>query len=138
MDLDRFKLVNDTYGHDAGDAILVEVASRLRECFSDRAAIIRLGGDEFVVVLEGVADAEDVGGLIESFLAALRSPILVGEVEVAVGASIGVSCFPRDGTDANTLLRRADIAMYYAKQGAVTTIDFMTETWIKATWIRHS
>ena len=117
MDLDRFKLVNDTYGHDAGDAILVEVASRLRECFSDRAAIIRLGGDEFVVVLEGVADAEDVGGLIESFLAALRSPILVGEVEVAVGASIGVSCFPRDGTDANTLLRRADIAMYYAKQG---------------------
>ena len=69
-----------------------------------------------MVVLEEVADGEDVRELIESFLAALRSPIPLGEVEVEVRTSIGVSCFPRDGTDGDTLLSRADIAMYYAKQ----------------------
>ncbi len=116
MDLDRFKLINDTYGHDAGDAILVEFASRLGAVFGSTSSIIRLGGDEFVVVLEEVADGEDVRELIESFLAALRSPIPLGEVEVEVRTSIGVSCFPRDGTDGDTLLSRADIAMYYAKQ----------------------
>ncbi len=116
MDLDRFKEVNDTLGHQAGDAILEQTAARLCEVIRESDTVARLGGDEFSVVLPKV-DADDAVLIAEKLLKALHEPFVVDARPLPLGASIGIALFPDHGEDASTLLRRADVAMYAAKQG---------------------
>ncbi len=116
VDLDDFKSVNDTYGHDAGDALLVEIGSRFLEYAGDMGSVIRQGGDEFVVVLESVSGKDDVKSFVDRLFAALSLPIDIGSGEITVTASIGISLFPEHGDSVNTLLRKADTAMYSAKE----------------------
>jgi diguanylate cyclase (GGDEF)-like protein len=117
LDLDGFKPVNDTFGHEAGDVLLRTVADRLRGCLRPADTAARLGGDEFVVLLNGPVDRFGVDRVIERIRAQLEVPILLGEgVVTTVGASIGVALGDLSTTDADTLVRNADIAMYAAKR----------------------
>ncbi len=114
LDLDDFKMVNDTLGHDVGDALLIGVAGRLARCVGPHDTVARLGGDEFVVVLEG-ADAPAADRVIDRMIDALAAPVIVDGHELTIRASVGVAD-GRSGDDAGTLLRLADIAMYEAKK----------------------
>ena len=116
MDLDRFKEVNDTLGHESGDILLCEISRRLSELVGDRGTIARLGGDEFAVLLPSVEGASEAAATAEELLVALEQPFPVGDLNLEVGASIGVVLSPDHGTDAATLLQRADVAMYAAKE----------------------
>jgi diguanylate cyclase (GGDEF)-like protein len=116
LDLDRFKAVNDTLGHMAGDELLVEVANRLQNCVRKADTIARLGGDEFTVVLEELESKLDAEAICNKIIHALEQPIVVQRHELYVTTSIGVTFFPVDDTDANALLRNADAAMYRAKE----------------------
>jgi len=116
IDLDRFKPVNDTMGHSAGDLLLQEVAARLSGCIREGDTIARLGGDEFAVIQAGLGlSAADATTLAERLLAAAAAPYVINGQDVAIGASIGISFAPEDGDEADGLLRKADIAMYRAK-----------------------
>jgi diguanylate cyclase (GGDEF)-like protein len=115
LDLDGFKDVNDTLGHHAGDDILVEVAKRLKETVGDRGLVARLGGDEFAFVITEPLDAADLGQVGLEILEALTLPLTVGDLELALRASLGASLAPQHGEDSSLLLRRADVAMYEAK-----------------------
>ncbi|RAI45287.1 putative bifunctional diguanylate cyclase/phosphodiesterase [Rhodoplanes roseus] len=115
IDLDRFKFINDSLGHAAGDLLLKEVAVRLARCVGADDVVSRLGGDEFVMLLRGVHEAEDVAVVARAVLAAVAEPIVVLGQECSVTASIGVAFHPTDGHDAETLTRNADAAMYMAK-----------------------
>lgn len=115
MDLDRFKLVNDTLGHPIGDLLLCEVAARLRAALRRIDLVARLGGDEFAVLLPGYASA-DAERVAAGLLKTLEQPITIEGQLVDVGASIGIVAYPQHGTDMNALMRRADIAMYVAKR----------------------
>ncbi|MDO9226526.1 MAG: EAL domain-containing protein [Pseudomonadota bacterium] len=125
IDLDNFKLVNDTLGHEAGDVLLVTVAERLRNLMRVGDSVCRLGGDEFVILLHpcGRGEAQSVA---ERALDAIGQPVLVYEQEVYVGGSIGIARFPEDGMDANALLRCADTAMYQAKDNGRNNHQFYT------------
>ncbi len=116
VDLDRFKLVNDTLGHAAGDELLKQLAARLVECLRETDIVARWGGDEFVIGLMEIGDRRDVGAVAEKLLDALRTPFDVSGHLSTVSASIGVSVFPDDGRDLDALVRHADTAMYRAKQ----------------------
>ncbi len=116
MDLDRFKEVNDTFGHHFGDALLKQVAFRLRNQIRDDHVVARLGGDEFALVLPRMDDANSVATTARRILGTLEQPFVIEGQVLEVGASIGIALFPAHGTDARTLLRRADVAMYAAKQ----------------------
>src|SRR5947209_20137797 len=115
IDLDRFKDVNDTLGHLAGDQLLQEVAFRLRQALRASDTVARLGGDEFAVVLPD-ADAHAATLAAQKVVEALGASLLLEGCEVAVGASVGIAVYPEHGGDAETLLRKADVAMYVAKQ----------------------
>lgn len=115
IDLDLFKQINDTLGHAAGDAVLKQVAARLAACIEEGDTLARMGGDEFTAILTGVSGAADAVAYARRLLAAVRAPCHAGEYELFVTASIGVSLFPSDGSDPDTLLRNADAAMYSAK-----------------------
>jgi diguanylate cyclase (GGDEF)-like protein/PAS domain S-box-containing protein len=117
MDLDRFKEVNDTLGHHAGDLLLQQVGTRLHGALRQVDTIARLGGDEFAVILHGTG-AEGVSAIVETLLLRLQAPFLVEGQPVAIGASIGVAVWPAHGQEADTLMRRADVAMYVAKRGS--------------------
>ncbi|HIJ37343.1 MAG TPA: diguanylate cyclase [Rhodospirillaceae bacterium] len=117
LDLDGFKPVNDRYGHTAGDVVLVEIAARLRSCMRGGDTVARLGGDEFVFLLLGLDRFEECRIALERILSAINQPIAINDVAVTVSASIGVTIFPTDGGDADTLLQHADQAMYQAKLG---------------------
>ena len=117
LDLDHFKHVNDAYGHSAGDDLLKEVAARLRLCVRESDTVARLGGDEFVIVLVDLVQPEDVEGIAEKITETMSQPIPIGgDREAYVGASIGISIYPRDGEHGETLLRNADMAMYRVKE----------------------
>jgi diguanylate cyclase (GGDEF)-like protein/PAS domain S-box-containing protein len=115
MDLDRFKEVNDTLGHHAGDLLLKQVGTRLRGALRAADTIARLGGDEFAVILPAT-DAAGVIGVVETLLSRLQAPFSVEGQPVVVGASIGTAFSPEHGIEGNTLMRRADVAMYVAKR----------------------
>lgn len=115
IDIDRFKLVNDTLGHSAGDRLLQECARRLTSCLRESDIVARLGGDEFALLIEHFTEIDDVATIARKVLAALCKPFTIGGQEVLVGASIGISHYPHDGMDVETLLTSADTAMYCAK-----------------------
>ena len=116
IDLDRFKEINDTLGHRYGDELLREIARRLEACVGSGGVVARLGGDEFVVLgTDAVADPEVVLARAEQLAECVREPCEIDEMAVSVGASIGIARFPGDGGDMNELMRRADVAMYAAK-----------------------
>ena len=119
VDLDRFKLVNDTRGHDAGDAVLKGAADRIQAQVRESDTVARIGGDEFAIILPKIAGAQDaaiVAGKIIDTLCADFSLGSAGSGNVAIGASVGIAVFPRDGADMDTLFKAADAAMYKAKQ----------------------
>ncbi|MBV8659671.1 MAG: GGDEF domain-containing protein [Burkholderiales bacterium] len=115
IDLDDFKLINDTLGHDAGDELLRVVAKRLLACVRASDTVSRQGGDEFMVLLPGIRQVDDARQIAQKMLTALDEPIEVGGEMRSVRASIGISVYPDHGTTASTLRRHADIAMYRAK-----------------------
>lgn len=115
MDLDRFKNINDTLGHEAGDCLLQQVATRLKDCLRASDVVARWGGDEFTLILTGLRSAEDITRIAERILDRLAAPFLVQEQELFVTASLGIALSPYDGEDGQTLLRNADAAMYQAK-----------------------
>jgi len=115
LDLDRFKEINDSLGHAAGDQLLKTVAARLLECVRASDTVCRLGGDEFVIVLSEVAHARDAAICAEKVLHSLRFPVVVDGHEVRISTSIGIAIFPDDGNDVGSLLQNADSAMYAAK-----------------------
>ncbi len=116
IDLDRFKQVNDSLGHSAGDRLLIEVARRLRETTRESDTIARLGGDEFTVILETAPDTGAAAAAARKILAALSAPVPIGDCRLQVSASIGIACFPDDGRSAEEMIRNADTAMYSAKE----------------------
>ncbi|MCW3150292.1 EAL domain-containing protein [Stutzerimonas stutzeri] len=115
LDLDRFKPVNDTLGHAAGDEVLIGVAQRLKQCIRDDDLVARLGGDEFVMVLSRLGEQDDIARLCERVIAAIGEPFFYEGNKVYIGTSIGVATAPTDGRLASELLRCADIALYQAK-----------------------
>ena len=115
IDLDRFKAINDTLGHEAGDSLLVEIASRCEALLRDNETIARQGGDEFVVVLPEVTHPQHVVRIARELLAAIVQPHKLGAHELSISASIGIAMYPEDGATGSELLRNADVAMYRAK-----------------------
>jgi diguanylate cyclase (GGDEF)-like protein/PAS domain S-box-containing protein len=115
IDLDRFKIVNDTLGHSVGDQLLVQAAQRLRDCVRSGDTVGRLGGDEFAFVLSNIAKVEDAGLVAQKVAASFAQPFILEGQEVYASASIGIAICPVDGTDPDLLLRNADTAMYRAK-----------------------
>lgn len=126
LDLDRFKIVNDTMGHSQGDMLLVETAKRLQGCVRDGDTVARLGGDEFVVLLADVASIDDLTPLAEKILKALAIPIESSGKVFDVSASLGVAIFPQDGTNSGELLQHADTAMYRAKGSGGNSLSFFS------------
>ena len=124
IDLDRFKNINDALGHDVGDEVLQRVAARLQNALRAADILARLGGDEFVVIAEDVTDSETIGSLGQKLLQAVDQPIQVRAQDFVLTASIGVSLYPTDGTDARTLLKNADTAMYRAKEQGRNNLQF--------------
>lgn len=124
VDLDRFKHVNDSLGHAIGDKLLQSVAARLKQCVRNSDTISRQGGDEFVVLLSETTHPTDVAISAQKLLAALRSPHRVGEQDLQITASIGLSVYPEDGEDADTLIKNADAAMYHAKENGCGSYQF--------------
>ncbi len=137
LDLDHFKRINDSLGHSTGDRLLQEVARRLSACVRQSdlvtrsvgsvGGVSRLGGDEFTVLLSEISGADDAGRVARSILEALSEPIVIGHNELRIGVSIGVTVFPNDGADVDTLLRNADVAMYEAKEQGRSNVQFFSE-----------
>jgi len=117
LDLDNFKPINDQFGHSAGDFLLIEVAQRLKTCVRAGDTVSRLGGDEFVLLVSNLADLHECDYAVSRIISALTQPFRISEHNITISASIGVTLYPHDGSDADTLLRHADQAMYAAKQG---------------------
>lgn len=115
LDLDRFKIVNDTLGHAVGDRLLKRVAARLKTLVRGEDIIARLGGDEFVVIADELAHSQDAALLAKKLLGAFTEPVQIGDDEVVTGVSIGISIYPDDATNAEDLIKSADAAMYHAK-----------------------
>jgi diguanylate cyclase (GGDEF)-like protein len=124
IDLDRFKNVNDGLGHEAGDALLAEVADRVRKSLGDGEVVARWGGDEFIVLSAFGRTPAQVKALAEGIIAAISRVFRVGGVDAYVGASIGASFFPADGATREALVRNADVAMYYAKEAGRGGVAF--------------
>ncbi len=124
IDLDRFKNVNDTLGHEAGDRVLLAIAERLKGSLREVDTVSRLGGDEFAVLIEKVTETRLVGSIARKLLKAIADVIMLGNQEYQITASIGISAYPADGSDATTLLKNADIAMYRAKEQGKNNSQF--------------
>src|SRR5690606_30642792 len=126
VDLDRFKFVNDTYGHEIGDKLLREVGRVLRENVRGQDLIGRVGGDEFTVALLNVEEERAAASVARSLVRELGAPFTIDGREIQVSASIGISLYPRDGNDPAALLKSADAAMYQVKEGGKNSFYFST------------
>ena len=126
IDMDRFKPINDTYGHEVGDAVLKEVARRLKTCVRGEDTAGRLGGDEFLVVLSHIHGAANAAHVAQHLVASLSEPYCVGDLVLHSSPSIGISLFPEDGSDLDILLQHADVAMYHAKEEGRGTFRLYT------------
>ena len=116
LDLDRFKAVNDTWGHSAGDAFLRHLAAALKRCVREADLVARVGGDEFVILMPDIQRIENLGGVARKLLAAVSRPVHIKGKVFEVTASVGIACYPEDSEDTEVLLRNADAAMYRAKE----------------------
>lgn len=123
LDLDKFKEINDSFGHEAGDELLRQVAERLIAAVRESDIVARLGGDEFVILLQGFPSANDVVKVANKIVAANANPYLAGEHSFTTSTTIGISFYPQDGETAESLLKNADAAMYHAKQQARGSIQ---------------
>ncbi len=126
LDLDNFKLINDASGHLVGDMLLKYVAERLKHTVREEDSIARLGGDEFVVLVRGANESKDLASIANKILAQISKPIVLDNTEIVVTSSIGISTYPVDGTDADSLLKNADAAMYRAKASGRNQFQFFT------------
>jgi diguanylate cyclase (GGDEF)-like protein/PAS domain S-box-containing protein len=124
IDLDRFKIINDSLGHDAGDVLLREIGSRLRQCLRASDVVARLGGDEFVVLLQDVNAESQAANVARSIISATIKPIVILGQECRVTASIGICVHPMDGQDDRSVLKHADMAMYLAKEEGKNNYQF--------------
>ncbi len=138
IDLDQFKLINDSLGHHIGDRLLQAVAQRLQFCMRKDDTLARFGGDEFVLVLMSPADGHSAGQVAEKIRDTLQPPISVEGHELHVGCSIGISLYPDDGDDTETLMRNADIAMYHAKERGRGNFQYFTSDLNVVAQYRHS
>lgn len=127
LDMDRFKIINDTLGHDIGDQLLIQTAQRIGVSVRENDLVARLGGDEFVIVLNTVASALDIVKIANKISASTENPFVVGSHSVKVKLSIGISMFPQDGNSVHTLMKNADIAMYHTKKEKKGTVQFYSE-----------
>ncbi|WP_123834208.1 EAL domain-containing protein [Methylobacterium currus] len=137
LDLDGFKAVNDTLGHLAGDALLREVAGRIRAALRQEDLPARVGGDEFAILLGGEADAARAAATAERLVASLREPVDLGGREAVIGVSIGIAFAPEHGLDGDTLLKRADLALYRAKSEGRSTYRLFAAAMDRAAAERH-
>lgn len=127
LDLDQFKFVNDSYGHNVGDMLIQQVARRLRSCVRESDFVCRTGGDEFVIVLQNIKSVAETVPVVEKIAEQVRQPMLVADTDFGLTGSLGISVFPRDGTERDILLRNADIAMNFAKESGRNRYRFFTE-----------
>ena len=124
VDLDNFKTINDSLGHDIGDSLLKSVAERIARCIRDEDTVARQGGDEFIVVLDELNDPKDAADIAKKILDALGKPYSIGERELHTGASIGIAVYPMDGQRVDELLKNSDTAMYHAKDAGRNNFQF--------------
>lgn len=127
VDLDRFKSVNDALGHEVGDRLLQVVAKRLCKCVRETDTVARLAGDEFVIILERIGDAQHAAVVAQKIVRVLARPIKLGNHRITIGVSVGISLFPIDSRDADTLVQHADTAMYLAKKKGRSQYQFYTQ-----------
>jgi len=126
IDLDRFKVINDSLGHAAGDKLLIEVANRLRDCVRESDVVARLGGDEFVVILNDNADRDQITMIARKILSTLMPAVTLAGHECRTTGSIGIAMFPENGSDGHTLTKNADMAMYLAKEEGKNDFRFFS------------
>ncbi len=127
IDLDRFKEINDSFGHNSGDEVLIVCAERLQSCIRKIDTVARLGGDEFTILLDALKSNNVIINIVEKIINHLSAPIYLGDDVFHVTASIGISLFPNDGQNAEQLLKNADAAMYKAKDDGKNTYHFYTK-----------
>ncbi len=127
LDLDHFKAVNDALGHQAGDKLLIEASQRIKKCIRESDTAARLGGDEFTIILEQIEKNEQVSVVAQNLLSLLSQSYRINNNEVVISASMGITMYPGDGEDVDTLLRKADSAMYFAKEQGRNNYHFFTE-----------
>ena len=127
IDLDRFKQINDSLGHDYGDMLLKEITYRLSNILRVDDTVARIGGDEFVILLESFKNNSQLGKIAQKIINVIEQPVILNENTVGVGASIGIALYPDDANDSDELLRHADVAMYHAKQIGRNTFQFFTQ-----------
>ena len=127
IDLDRFKVINDTLGHEAGDQLLQEIAKTFKRVLREIDVVARLGGDEFVILIEEVSDLAQVTGVAQRILSATMKPLVLMGQECRVTASIGISMYPKDAQDEQSLMKNADLAMYLAKEEGKNNYQFYSQ-----------
>ncbi|HJV94239.1 MAG TPA: diguanylate cyclase, partial [Azonexus sp.] len=127
IDLDQFKTINDSLGHAIGDKLLIAVAGRLTECAGGTATVSRQGGDEYLILLPNLADLDAMVAFIGKLMFGLQTPFLIEGRELPISASVGIAVFPNDGRDFDSLLKKADLAMYRAKDAGRNTYRFFNE-----------
>lgn len=137
LDLDRFKEVNDTLGHAVGDKVLVEAAKRIVACVRESDIVSRLGGDEFTVILPEITDVNRIENVAHSVIHSLGQPYRLGEEEISLSASVGITIYPTDGTTPDDLIRNADQAMYLSKSEGRNRFHFFTEAMQNAARRQH-
>jgi two-component system, cell cycle response regulator len=128
LDLDRFKAVNDTMGHDVGDQLLKAVAGRLQACVREVDTVARMGGDEFTIILEGLSSEGDIIMVAQRITDSLAEPFPLDERKASIGVSIGITVYPSDDHEIDDLLKHADAAMYRAKQQGGNSFQFHAPT----------
>ncbi|HEY5929507.1 MAG TPA: GGDEF domain-containing protein, partial [Burkholderiales bacterium] len=128
VDLDRFKPINDSFGHSAGDEVLKAIGRRLRDCVRASDTVARIGGDEFVAVLDQLQAPDDAARVAQTISRALSEPFMVEGRALGISASIGLALYPAHGSDAQSLIRYADKAMYVAKSEAKTSGTYVDST----------
>ena len=127
LDLDQFKRINDTLGHDAGDELLLIVAERLKSCVRAQDTVARLGGDEFTILLNDIHDVQSITHIANQILKDLKEPIMLGKHEVIISTSIGITLTPNDSQEVDSLMKNADLALYHAKERGRDGYYFFTE-----------